>query len=163
MSDILFALGVLIHTLGLIVWAGGEIWITVFVIKAQKSKKPHGMAFILEMMHTVDKVMMTGLVLVLVGGFMRIAGANALGIYADPSYLWSVMMITKHALIVVLIITSLIITKKLAPVIVANAPGPNTPPNEKFERSIGMLERLSRTNLFITIVIIVISVGAVTI
>ena len=163
MSDILFALGVLIDTLGLVIWAGGEVWITVFVAKGQKSQKPHGRAFVLEVMPTINKMMWSGLVLVLIGGAVRIIGANAVGIYSDFGNLWGAMMIIKHALIVVLVIDSIIITKKLSPVIEANAPGPDSPPNEKFQRAMGMLEKLSKTNLFLTILVIVISVGAVTI
>jgi uncharacterized membrane protein len=163
MSDILFAVGVLIHTLGLIIWAGGEIWITVIVANAQKSEKPHGRAFVLELMPAANKVMWAGLVLVLIGGAVRIVGANAVGIYADIGNLWGAMMMIKHALIVVLIINSVIISKKLSPVIHANAPGPNSPPNEKFQRAMGLLEKFSKTNLFLTMVVIVISVWAVTI
>jgi uncharacterized membrane protein len=162
MSDLLFATGLLIHTLGLIIWAGGEIWITVMVVKAQKSPNPHGRAFILEMLHTVSRVMWVGLLLVLIGGGLRIIGANAGALWADPGNLWGAMMLTKHTLIVVLIGTSILIGR-VAPVIEANAPAPNAPPNETFLRAMGRLEKLSRTNLFLTMVIIVISVAAVTV
>jgi uncharacterized membrane protein len=163
MSDLLFAAGLLIHTLGLIIWAGGEVWITVLVAKAQKSEKPHGQAFVLEIMPTANKVMWAGLMLAIIGGAVRIIGANALGIYTDLGNLWSAMMVTKHALIVVFIITSAIITWSVKPVVEANMPGPNSPPNEKFQRAMGKLGKLSMTNFFLTIVVIVISVGAVTI
>ena len=163
MSDLLFAVGVLIHTFGLIIWAGGEIWIAVFVAKAQKSKSPHGMPFILEMIHTISKVMTIGLVLVIVGGATRIVGANAVGVWTDPGNLWGAMMLTKHALIVVLVINSILIVKKVTPAIVANMPAPNSPPSEAFLRATGKLEKFSQTNLFITLVIIVISVMAVTV
>jgi uncharacterized membrane protein len=151
MSDLLFAAGLLIHTFGLIIWAGGEIWITVLVVKAQKSPRPHGRAFILELLHTVGNVMWVGLLLVFIGGFLRIIGANAGALWVDPGNLWGAMMLTKHGLIFVLVVTSFIITRKLGPVILANVPAPDTQPSETFQRAMGRLEKLSRTNLFLTI------------
>lgn len=163
MSDLLFGAGLLIHTIGLVIWAGGEIWIGVLVVKAQKSPKPHGRAFVLEMLPTVGRMMWTGLLLVLVGGTVRIIGANLGALWADLGNLWGAMMMTKHTLIMVMIVTSFVITHKLGPVILANVPAPDAPPSETFHRAMERLEKLSRTNLFLTMVVIVISVGAVTI
>ncbi len=161
MSQLVFAAGVLLHVLGLIIWAGGEIWITMFVMKSQKSPRPHGRAFILEVLKTVNKMMWTGAVLLGVGGVLRIIGMNAVSLWTDPSTLWGAMMLTKHGLLVIVIISSIIISTRVSPTMEKNAPGPNEQPSETFLKASELLEKLSRTNFLLTMIVIVISVGAV--
>lgn len=161
MSQLLFALGLLLHTFGLIVFAGGEIWVSIMVAKSQSSPKPHGKAFVMELLKPISITMWIGGILLAVGGIIRMVGMNAVGLWGDLGTLWGTIMLFKHLLVVIITVSALLISLKVAPTMGKNAPGPGEEPSEIFLKNSKRLEKLSQTNLFLTMLVVVISVAAV--
>jgi uncharacterized membrane protein len=160
MSQILLAVGILLHTFGLIVFAGGGIWVTIVMGKAQKSEKPHGRAFVQELLKPVSMAMWIGTILLIVGGLIRLFGMNAVGLWGDTSNLWGTIMLVKHILVVVIVVIALFISMKFGPAMAKNAPKPGEPPSKTFLDIGKKLGKLSATNVFLTMIIVVISVLA---
>ena len=160
MNEIIIFAGILIHTIGLLMFAGGEVWISVIMGVAMKSKKPFGKAFIIELMPTLHKVMNAGVFLLLIGGLIRMFGTSSFGIYGSLGNTWGTLMIVKHILFIIIVISGLIITFKISPKFVALAPKmPTDKPSKEFLAVQATVSKIAPLNFMLTILIVVISVA----
>ena len=160
MNEIVIFAGILMHTIGLLMFAGGEVWISVIMGVAMKSKKPFGQAFFIELMPTLHKVMFTGILLLLIGGLIRMIGTSGFGM---PKGIlvntWDTLMVVKHILFIIIVISGLILMFKVSPKFVALAPKTLTDkPSKEFLAAQAKIGKIAPFNFMLTIIIVVISV-----
>ena len=159
MNEIIIFAGILIHTIGLLMFAGGEVWISVIMGVAMKSKKPFGKAFFIELMPTLHKVMFTGIILLLIGGLIRMIGTSSFGMYGNLGNTWGTLMIVKHILFIIVVISGLILMFKISPKFEALAPKtPTDKPSKEFLVVQATIGKIAPLNFMLTILIVVISV-----
>lgn len=163
MSQALDFIGVLLHTFGLIIFGGGLVWVMFFMINAQKSKKPHGKAFMPEVQPKIGKLLTLGILLLLSGGLIRMISLDKTGFWGDIGEIWGISMVIKHILFVVVFIVGLIMVFKLTPTTLKLAPkGPGEKPSPEFLKYVGISQKMGMINVMLGMIIIVLSVVAVT-
>jgi hypothetical protein len=152
----------LIHTLGLIIFAGGQVWIGFTMAIAFTSKKPHGKEFALEFVEPMHKLMFTGFILLAVGGLIRMFADNLFSIFADFETLWGTAFFIKISLYIVLVISGLILARKFTPYVIKNAPKLGEEPTKEYSKVLDKMMKVGRTDFLLTMLIIVLSVVAIT-
>lgn len=162
MTQFLNLAGMLIHTIGLIIFAGGQIWIGVTMAVAMGSKKPHGMAFAFDFVEPMHKVMFTGFIMLGVGGLIRMFADNLFSIFADFHTLWGTAFFIKIVLYVIMIFTGIILAKKLTPELLKLAPEPGKEPSKDFNKKLDTMMKLGRMDFLFTMLIIILAVVAIT-
>lgn len=149
-------IGFALHTFGVVIYAGGVIWVTIINILAQKSPRPHGKAFYMEIIGTIRNLLVSGIVLLSIGGILRLSPFLGFLTFAT---IWGTMMIIKLLLVAFVFANGMYVGYGLAPRLLAKAPrGPNEGPSPEFIRQARTVARLSQANFPIVIVILVISV-----
>jgi uncharacterized membrane protein len=162
MSEILDFIGVLLHTFGLIIFSGGQVWTIFLMTKAEKSAKPHGKAFVPEIQPSMSKLMFMGILLLLIGGFIRMIAIGRPNLWGNLDQLWGISMLLKHILFVVLVVLGSILMFVMGPKAGKLAPkGPGEKPSPEFLKAVGASKKMGMVLVMLGMTIIVLSVVAV--
>ena len=163
MSQALDFIGVLLHTFGLLIFAGGQIWVIFIMKKAEKSPRPHGKAFVPEIQPSIGRFMMVGILLLLVGGLIRMVSTNRPDFWGDTGGIWGLSMVIKHILFSVLVILGCILVFKITPTAGKLAPkGPDEKPSPEFLKTVKMAQKMAMLLVMLDIIIIILGVTAST-
>ena len=161
MSTLWVLVGSLIHTFGLLIFGGGEVWITFLMAKSQGSKGPHGKIFVMEILESVGKLMFAGLILLIIGGIIRMIADRSTTIWGNTNYLWGTTMLIKHVLVAIILVVGIIMVARITPALFKTAPKPDQPPSKEFLKNISLMQKVAKTNLLLTMIVVVLSVIAI--
>jgi putative copper export protein len=149
-------IGFVLHTIGLLIYAGGVIWVTIINMLSQKSPKPHGKLFFMEIVRVVGKILTIGILLITVGGILRILPYIG---YITVATAYGMTMIIKLILVGFVFVNGMYISYGLTPRLLSKTPkGPGENPTPEFISSTRSVARLSQINFLTVILIILFSV-----
>ena len=149
-------LGFVLHTFGLVIYAGGVIWVTIINRLSQKSPKPHGKLFFMEIVRIMGNILTIGILLITFGGILRLL--PYLG-YITIATAYGITMIIKLILVAFVFVNGVYISYGLTPRLLSKAPkGPSEKPTPEFIKSTRSVARLSQINFLTVILIIILSV-----
>ncbi len=140
------------HLLGTVVWIGGMFYMDLILMPSLTKIDPGESGKLMGIIAKKFTITAWGAIIVLViTGVLKTPS----DMYFDTSDEYGIYLFIKHVLFIGVIIVGLIITLVFVPKLKANTPNPGEKPSEEFISYSRKIESLSKTNLFLGILILV--------
>jgi len=143
-------------------YAGGQIWIGFVMKIVLNPKRPEGIPLGIEFAESMNKLMVTGFLLLGIGGLIRMYAGNLFSVFADFDTVWGTAFFIKILLYLSLFVTGGYIATKLMPAVTKKAPKNGAPPSKEFEAILMKVEKFSKTDAVIVFTIIFMAIIAMT-
>ncbi|MBI2876478.1 MAG: hypothetical protein HYY20_06315 [Candidatus Tectomicrobia bacterium] len=137
----------LTHILGLILFGGGTIWLSLLIARADGAPGGYGSSFLIGLLPRASQFMVIGILLLWASGIGRLL------IWGDPGLiflprLYGWILLVKLLLYILIVIDGMLIEHRYLPALLRNAAiGHPDSPNESFARAWVRLKLLLRLNL----------------
>jgi len=147
-------LSTLIHILGLLMLAGGHLWLTLCAGKARRSRFEHGQRFLLELVPTFSTLFGVGVLLLFGSGLAKLLLWYEPGfIFLPLPYGW--ILLTKLCLYTGIVINGIIIERKHVVALVKfGLPEVNDPISADLARAWAGLQRHARLNFALIMIMV---------
>jgi uncharacterized membrane protein len=144
----------LLHLIGLLILAGGHLWLAVCTIKAEQSSLDHGQRFLLELLPTFSMLFGVGVLLLFTSGMAKLLLWYEPGfIFLPLPYGW--ILLTKLLLYVAIVINGIAIDRRhLARVVKLGLPETGERINTEMARTWAALQRQARLNFALIMVVV---------
>jgi uncharacterized protein YqhQ len=103
-------LSTLLHLIGLLLLAGGHLWLAVCSVKAERSSSDYGQRFLLELLPTISTLFGAGVLLLFSSGMAKLLLWYEPGfVFLPLPYGW--ILLTKLMLYIVIVINGIVIER----------------------------------------------------
>ncbi len=147
----------LIHLIGLLMLAGGHLWLGLYSVKAEQSRFDYGRRFFLELAPTVSTVFGMGVLLLFCSGLAKLLLWYEPGfIFLPLPYGW--ILLTKLLLYIAIVINGILIERKhLARLVRLELPEAGDPASGELAEAWLGLQKHARLNF--ALIMIVLALG----
>lgn len=144
----------LLHLMGLLLLAGGHLWLAVCTIKAEQSSLDHGQRFLLELLPTFSTLFGVGVLLLFTSGMAKLVLWYEPGfIFLPLPYGW--ILLTKLMLYIAIVINGIVIDRRhLARIVQLGLPETGERVNAEIARTWAALQRQARLNFALIMVVV---------
>lgn len=144
----------LLHILGMVILAGGHLWLAVASVKAELSLLDYGQRFLLELLPTLSTLFGLGVLLLFSSGMVKLLIWYEPGfIFLPLPYGW--ILLAKLALYIVIVVNGIIIERRyIMPLVKLGIPERHDPLSPELAGIWTALQRQARVN-FVLIMIVV--------
>ncbi len=141
-----------LHQLATAIWIGGMIYMDLILMPSAAKIDPGESSKLLGLIAKKFTIFAWGSIIILIiTGLLKTPSNMLFSASTDTE----IILLIKHILVIVIIITGLIITVVFVPGLKANAPAPGEKPSEEFFSYQRKIEHLSKTNLVLGILILI--------
>ncbi|HSF30452.1 MAG TPA: hypothetical protein VLK82_08285 [Candidatus Tectomicrobia bacterium] len=147
-------LSTLLHLIGLLLLAGGHLWLAVCSVKADQSTFEYGHRFLLELLPTVSTLFGVGLLLLFSSGMAKLLLWYEPGfIFLPLPYGW--ILLTKLMLYIVIVINGIVIERRyIARLLKLGLPETGDRVSTELATTWSALQRRARLNFALIMVVV---------
>jgi uncharacterized membrane protein len=144
----------LLHLLGLLMFAGGHLWLAVSSVKAEQSRFDYGQRFLLELLPTMSMLFGIGVLLLFFSGMAKLLLWYEPGfIFLPLPYGW--ILLAKLLLYITIVVNGMVIERRhIMQLMKLGLPEVGDPVSAELASTWGNLQRQARLN-FVLIMIVV--------
>jgi hypothetical protein len=143
----------LLHLIGLLLLAGGHLWLAIFSVQAERSTFDDGRRFLVEVLPTVSTCFGVGVLLLFASGMTKLLLWYEPGfIFLPLPYGW--ILLAKLALYIAIVVNGMVIERRhLSRLIKIGLPEAGDRFNTEFAITWAALQRLARLNFVLIMVV----------
>jgi uncharacterized membrane protein len=146
-------LATLLHLIGILLLAGGHLWLAVATVKAEQSTFDHGQRFLLELLPTLSTLFGVGVLLLFCSGMAKLL------LWYEPGFLflplpYGWILLTKLLLYIAIVVNGIVIERRhMVQVVKLGLPEVGDPLGSELARSWARLQRQARLNFALIMVV----------
>ena len=144
----------LLHLIGLLLLAGGHLWLAVYSVKAEQSPVDYGQRFLLELLPTMSTFFGVGVLLLFSSGIAKLLLWYEPGfIFLPLPYGW--ILLTKLLLYIAIVVNGILIERwHLARLVKLGVPEVGDPMSAELVSTWAALQRQARLNFALIMIIV---------